>query len=57
MTHYNSVVKKCPDLRSRNLEFYEDDRRRINGTERDALRRSARNSRLDRKMNECIRDK
>jgi hypothetical protein len=34
-----------------------DDRRRINATEMDALRRSARISKLDRKTNEYIRGK
>jgi len=37
--------------------LYEDDRRRINATEMDALRRSARISKLDRKTNEYIRGK
>jgi len=37
--------------------LYEDDRRRINATETDALRRSARISELDRKTNEYIREK
>jgi hypothetical protein len=37
--------------------LYEDDRRRINATEMDALRRSARISKLERKTNECIRNK
>jgi len=37
--------------------LYEDDRRRINVTEMDALRRSARIFKLDRKTNECIRGK
>jgi len=37
--------------------IYEDDRRRINATEIDALRRSARISKLDRKTNEYIRGK
>jgi hypothetical protein len=37
--------------------LYEDDRRRINGIEMAALRRSARISKLDRKTNEYIRDK
>ena len=37
--------------------LYEDDRRRINATEMDALRRSARISKLDRKTNECIKGK
>jgi len=36
--------------------LYEDGRRRINGTEVDTLRRSARVSKLDRKI-ECIREK
>jgi len=37
--------------------LFEDDRRRINATEMDALRRSARISKLDRKTNEYIRGK
>ena len=37
--------------------LYEDDRRRINATEMDVLRRSARTSKLDRKTNEYIRGK
>ena len=37
--------------------LYEDDRRRINATEMNALRRSARVSKLDRKTNEYIREK
>jgi hypothetical protein len=37
--------------------LYEDERRRINATEVDALRRSARTSKLDRKPNEIIRGK
>ena len=36
--------------------LYEGDRRRINGTGMDALRRSARISKLDRKTNEYIRE-
>jgi len=36
--------------------LYEDDRRRRNATEMDALRRSARISKLDRKTNEYIRE-
>jgi hypothetical protein len=39
------------------LEFIWDDRRRINATETDALRRSARTSKLVRKTNEYIRGK
>jgi hypothetical protein len=37
--------------------LYEDDRKRINATEMDALRQSARISKLDRKTNEYIRGK
>ena len=37
--------------------LYEDDRRRINATEMDGLRRLARISKLDRKTNEYIRGK
>jgi len=37
--------------------LYEDDRRRINASEMDALRRLARISKLDRKTNEYIRGK
>jgi len=39
------------------LLVYEDGRRRSNATEMDTLRRSARFSKLDRKTNECIREK
>ena len=37
--------------------MYEDGRSRINVTETDVLRRSARISKLDRKSNEYIREK
>ena len=37
--------------------LYEDDRRKINATEMDALRRSARNSKLDRKKQTNILEK
>jgi len=37
--------------------LYEDDRRRIDATQMDALRRSARISKLDRKTKEYIRGK
>jgi len=37
--------------------LHEDDKRRINATEVDALRRSPRISKLDRKTNEYIREK
>ena len=39
------------------MELCEDDRRRINATEMDALRRSISISKLDRKTNEYIRRK
>jgi len=39
------------------LDLYEGNRRRINVTEMDALRRSAKISELDRKTNEYIREK
>ena len=39
------------------MSLYEDDRRRINATEMDALRRLTRISKLDRKTNEYIREK
>jgi hypothetical protein len=53
---YNSMVQSvliCGAERS----LYEDDRRRINTNEMGALRRSARISKLDRKMNVYIREK
>jgi len=52
---YNSMVKSDLIYGTETWSLYEDDRRRINGTEMDALRRSARISKLDRKTNEyCI---
>ena len=39
------------------MGLYEGNRRRINVTEMDALRRSAKISELDRKTNEYIREK
>jgi hypothetical protein len=54
---YNSMVKSVLIYRAETWSLYEDDRRRINGTEMDALRRSARISKLDRKTNEYIREK
>ena len=39
------------------MDLYEGNRRRINVTEMDALRRSAKISELDRKTNEYIREK
>jgi hypothetical protein len=54
---YNSMVKSVLNYRAEIWSLYEDDRRRINATEMDALRRSARISKLDRKTNEYIREK
>jgi len=46
---YNSTVKSVLIYEAETWSLYEDDRRRINATEMDALRRSARISKLDRK--------
>ena len=54
---YNSRVKSVLIYGAETWSLYEDDRRRINATEMDALRRSARISKLDRKTNEYIRGK
>ena len=54
---YNSVVKSVLTYGAETCSLYEDYRRRINGTEMDTLRRSARISKLDRKSNEYIREK
>jgi hypothetical protein len=43
------MVKSVLIYGAETLRLYEDDRRRINGTETDALRRSARSSKLNRK--------
>jgi hypothetical protein len=51
---YNSMVKSVLIYGAEIWSLYEDDRRRINATEMDALRRSARTSKLDRKTNEYI---
>jgi hypothetical protein len=53
----NSKVKSVLIYGAETWSLYEDDRRRINTTEMDALRRSARISKLDRKTNEDIRGK
>jgi len=60
----NFIYKVNLGIRERNLIYgaetcslYEDDRRRMNATEMDVLRRSARISKLDRKTNEYIRGK
>ena len=53
----NSMVKSVLTYGAETWSLYGDDRRRINGTEMDVLRRSARISKLDRKTNEYIREK
>jgi hypothetical protein len=54
---YNSVVKSILIYGAETWSLYEDDRRRNNGTEMDAVRQSARISKLDGKTNEYIREK
>ena len=54
---YNSMVKSVLTYGAETWNLYEDGRRRINGTEMDSLRRSARISKLDRNTNEYIREK
>jgi len=54
---YNSMVKSVLIYGAETWSLYEDDRRRINATEMDVLRRSARICKLDRKTNEYIRGK
>jgi len=51
---YSSVVRSVLMYGAETWSLCDCDRRRIDGTERDALRRSATISKLDRKMNECI---
>ena len=51
------MVKSVLIYGAETWSLYEDDRRRINATVMDALRRSARISKLDRKTNEYIRGK
>jgi hypothetical protein len=51
------MVKSVLIYGAETWSLYEDYRRRINATEMDALRRSARISKLDRKTNEYIRGK
>jgi len=48
------MVKSVLFYTAETWSLYEDDRGRINATEMDALRRSARFSKLDRKTNEYI---
>jgi hypothetical protein len=54
---YNSMVKSVLIYGAETWSLHEEDRKRINVTEMDALRRSARISKLDRKTNEYIRRK
>jgi hypothetical protein len=54
---YNSMVKSVLIYGAETWSLYEDGRKRINATQMDALRRSARISKLDRKTNECVRGK
>jgi hypothetical protein len=49
---YNSMVKIVLIYRAETWSLCEDDRRRINATEMDELRRSAGIFKLDRKTNE-----
>ena len=51
------MVKSVLTYGAETWSLYDDDRRRINATEVDALRRSARVSKLDRKTEEYIREK
>ena len=54
---HNSMVKSVLIYGVKTWSLHEDDRRRINTTEMDVLRGSARIFKLDRKMNEYIREK
>jgi ribonuclease HII len=54
---YNSMVKSALIYGAETCSLYEDDRRRIDVTEMDALRQSARISKIDRKTNEYNRGK
>jgi hypothetical protein len=53
----NIIVKSVLIYGADTWSLCEDDRRRINGTEMDVFRRLARISKLDRKTNDCIREK
>ena len=54
---YNSTVKSVLIYGAETWSLFEDDRRRINATEINSLRRSARISKLERKTYEYIREK
>jgi hypothetical protein len=53
----NIMVKSVLIYGAETWSLYEDDRRRMNTAEMDALRRSARISKLGRKTNEYVREK
>ena len=50
----NSMVKRVLNYGAKTWSLYEDDRRRISTTERNALRTTARISKLDGKTNDYI---
>jgi hypothetical protein len=54
---YNSIIKSALTYGAETWSLYDDNRRRINAAEMDALRRSAGISKLDIKTNEDIRGK
>jgi hypothetical protein len=54
---YHSIVKSVLIYGAETWSLYADGRRRINATQMDAFRRSARISKRDRKTNEYIRGK
>jgi hypothetical protein len=54
---YNSMVRSVLIHGAETWSLYEYNRRRVNAAEMDALRRSARISKPDRKTSEYIREK
>jgi hypothetical protein len=56
-TIYKSMSKSVLIYGAETWSLYEEDRRRINAAEMDALRRLARISKLDRETNKYIREK
>ena len=54
---YNCMVKRVLNYGAETWSLYEDDRRRISTTEMDALRTTARISKLDGKTNDYILQK
>jgi hypothetical protein len=57
MSTPNTLSPFSQHVHTKTWSLYEDDRRRMNTTETDALRRSARIYKLDRKTNEYVRGK